>query len=104
MLYGQQRVCARSQPDEQLHLDPYDRNEAKSTSAVSVRLLARFGNVVRQKRHSAGLSQEDLADAARLHRTYVGAVERGERNISLLTIVKLAAALKVSVSRLTEGL
>lgn len=61
-----------------------------------------FGAHVRELRLKRGLSQEDLADAAALHRTYIGSVERGERNISLLNIVSIARALKVSPSLLLE--
>ncbi len=63
-----------------------------------------FGDRVRLLRSETGLSQEALADAAGLHRTYVGSVERGERNISLDNIYALAAALSVSpASLLTPG-
>lgn len=55
---------------------------------------------VRLQRLSCGLSQEDLADKAGLHRTYVGAVERGERNVTLKTLETLAAALKIDPIRL----
>lgn len=51
---------------------------------------------LRRFRGNLGLSQEALADEARLHRTFVGAVERSERNISLDNIEKLATALKVA--------
>lgn len=51
-----------------------------------------------------GISQEQLADLADLHRTYVGSIERGERNVSLSNIVKLATALKSSVSDLCKGI
>ena len=54
-----------------------------------------FGLRVRAVRASRGLSQEALADLAGLHRTYVGSVERGERNIALLNIYRLAEALGV---------
>lgn len=50
-------------------------------------------NHVRRLRKKHGWSQEDLADRSGLHRTYVGAIERGERNITLHTLARLAAAL-----------
>lgn len=59
-----------------------------------------FGERVRERRSELGLSQEALADAAGLHRTYVGSVERGERNISLDAIWALADALKVPAADL----
>jgi transcriptional regulator with XRE-family HTH domain len=52
-----------------------------------------FGQHLRQLRRDSGLSQEQLADQAGLDRSYVGSVERGERNISLENICKLASAL-----------
>ncbi len=53
----------------------------------------RFGDRVRTLRERTGLSQEALAARAGIHRTYMGGVERGERNIGLKNIVRLAAAL-----------
>jgi transcriptional regulator with XRE-family HTH domain len=47
----------------------------------------------------AGISQEALADLAGIHRTYVGDVERGERNISLINMMRLSAALEVRLSQ-----
>lgn len=55
-----------------------------------------FGQRVRSTRLESGLSQEKLAHICELDRTYVGGVERGERNISLVNIHKIAAALGVS--------
>jgi transcriptional regulator with XRE-family HTH domain len=54
-----------------------------------------FGHNVRRIRTQAGLSQEELAYRAKLHRTYISSVERGERNVSLENILAIAEALKV---------
>jgi transcriptional regulator with XRE-family HTH domain len=62
-----------------------------------------FGDRVRSLRHAIGLSQEALADKAGLHRTYVGSVERGERNVSLDNIYALARALGAPVASLFDG-
>lgn len=56
-------------------------------------LLREFGRRVRAARDACGWTQEDLADDAGLDRTYVGSVERGERNVALLNVNKLALAL-----------
>jgi transcriptional regulator with XRE-family HTH domain len=60
----------------------------------------RFGAAVRRRRIELNLSQEELADRAALHRTYIADIERGARNVSLQNIEKLAQALQVSVSDL----
>ena len=60
----------------------------------------RFARNLREARQAKGLSQEALADAADLHRTYVGSVERGERNISIDNIERLAHALGVTAASL----
>ena len=62
---------------------------------MGTKVLVSFGRQVAAARRKLGLSQEALAAKAGIHRTYVGAVERGERNISLLNIHKLAEALGV---------
>ena len=56
-------------------------------------ILCEFGRRMRAARDDHGWSQEDLADEAGLDRTYVGGVERGERNLALLNINKIATAL-----------
>ena len=61
---------------------------------------AGFGKAVRQKRHKLGVSQEAFADLCGLDRTYVGGIERGERNVALVKIEKIAQALKISLSEL----
>lgn len=63
-------------------------------------ILVRFGHKLRAIRQSKKVSQEKLAELARLHRTYVSSVERGERNISLLNIERLALALGVPLQDL----
>jgi transcriptional regulator with XRE-family HTH domain len=60
-------------------------------------ILARFGGRIREQRKALGLSQEELAELAGVHRTYVGMVERGEKNITLLNIAKFAKALRKSI-------
>ena len=67
-------------------------------------ILLRFGQRVRELRQAQGLSQESFASHAGLDRTYVGGVERGERNISLRNIEVLAVALDTSISELMRGL
>ena len=61
-----------------------------------------FGLKVRELRLARGISQEALADEAGVHRTFMGSVERGERNISLENIVKIAKALNCRPSKLLD--
>lgn len=68
------------------------------------KILIDFGNLVRAQRVKKGLSQEKLAEKAGLHRTYIGMVERGEKNITLVNIHKIAQALDISVAELSRGL
>lgn len=63
----------------------------------------RFGLRLRELRQIKGLSQEGLALACGLDRTYIGSVERGERNISLVNIHLIALALRVPVKELFNG-
>lgn len=66
-------------------------------------LVLRFAENVRRERRARGLSQEALADLADVHRTYIGMLERGEKNITLCTLERIAAALGVSALLLLEG-
>jgi transcriptional regulator with XRE-family HTH domain len=66
--------------------------------------LREFGQRVRKLREAAKWSQEELAERCGLHRTYVGAIERGERNLALLNIRKIARAFSLTLSKLVEGL
>src|SRR6266404_1653011 len=63
-------------------------------------ILSRFGRAVRAMRTDLGISQEELAGRADLHRTYISDIERGARNVSLESIEKLAHALETSISHL----
>ena len=61
-----------------------------------------FGDRVRMLRHRLGVSQDEFALRSGLHRTYIGAVERGECNISLVNVVRIAETLEVPPSALLE--
>jgi transcriptional regulator with XRE-family HTH domain len=64
--------------------------------------LARFGLRLRGLREKAGFSQEELAERAQVHRTYLSGIERGRRNPSLINLLRIARALKLSISVLFE--
>jgi len=66
-------------------------------------IRVRFGRAVRQKRHKLGVSQEAFADLCGLDRTYIGGIERGERNVALVNIEKIARVLRLSLSKLFRG-
>lgn len=68
------------------------------------RSLKKFGERLREVRKTKNLSQEQLADLCELDRTYVGGIERGERNVSLINILKLASSLEVETSTLFTSL
>ena len=65
-------------------------------------ILIKFGNRVRDLRKENGLSQEKLAHKAGFHRTYIGMIERAERNITLSNIEKISIALNVSITKLLD--
>ncbi len=69
---------------------------------TSVELKLLLGNAIKEQRYALGISQEELAFRAGLHRTYVSEVERGERNPSIASIEKLAQALEVSFTSLFD--
>ena len=62
--------------------------------------LKTLGLAVREHRRALGLSQEELAERSGLHRNYIGGVERGERNVSYLNLLKIAAGLELRLSEL----
>ncbi len=63
-------------------------------------IRSRVGNRIRALRKRRGWSQEELATRASLHSTYIGGIERGERNVSLLNLVKIAQALQIEMAEL----
>lgn len=65
-------------------------------------VLVKFGKAVRSVRNAAGISQEELADRTEIHRTYIGGIERGERNPTLIMIARIAKALGISASHLIQ--
>lgn len=71
---------------------------------MSKTILEKFGQKVREERLKQNLSQEELAAKAGVHRTYIGMIERAEKNITLSNIYKVAQALEISISDLTKGL
>ena len=65
-------------------------------------ILIKFGNKIRSERLKKNLSQEAFADKVGVHRTYIGMIERAEKNITLLNIKKLADGLGITVSELMK--
>ncbi|WP_419826902.1 helix-turn-helix domain-containing protein [Sphingomonas sp.] len=74
-----------------------------SGKADSEGVLIRVGVAIRERRQQLGMSQEALADAARLDRSHMGKVERGERNVTVLNLVRIAVALRSSLSDLIQS-
>jgi transcriptional regulator with XRE-family HTH domain len=66
------------------------------------RELRLFGESIRRERKLLGVSQEGFAELCDVHRTYIGQVERGEKNISLINILRIAKALRKKPSSLLE--
>lgn len=67
-------------------------------------IRVRLGKAVRERRCKLGVSQEAFADLCELDRSYIGGIERGERNVAVVNIQKIARALKISISELFRGL
>lgn len=79
------------------------KKQPAESGSPATALRLQFATRIREARLSLGLSQEALADACGLHRTYIGSVERGERNISIDNIERIAVSLGVAPSKLLEG-
>lgn len=63
-------------------------------------IRVRFGFAVKDRRESLGLTQEEFAERAGIHRTYLSDIERGSRNVSLINIERVASALSLKISEL----
>ncbi len=63
----------------------------------------RFGKTIRQRRNKLKVSQEAFADMCELDRSYIGGIERGERNVALVNIEKIAKTLKLTIAELFRG-
>ena len=64
---------------------------------MNKQLLIKFGKKVQEERLKCGFSQERLGELAKVHRTYIGMIERGERNITLTSMEKISKALKIDI-------
>ncbi|MBX3268336.1 MAG: helix-turn-helix transcriptional regulator [Acidobacteria bacterium] len=69
---------------------------------VNKKLLKQFGDRIRRLRTARGLTQEQLAELTGFHRTYIGMIERGERNLSLTNIATFADTLELRISELLD--
>jgi transcriptional regulator with XRE-family HTH domain len=75
---------------------------SKQKHSKHISIQKRFGEKVRELRKARGYSQEEFAFACGLHRTYIGCIERGEKNITIVNIEKIAKALKVNSEELFD--
>jgi transcriptional regulator with XRE-family HTH domain len=71
---------------------------------MSELILEKFGRRVREERIKLGFSQEELAVKAGVHRTYIGMIERAEKNITLVNMEKISKALNIKLSELVSDL
>ena len=67
---------------------------------MNKQIVVKFGNRVREERVKRGISQERLGELAHVHRTYIGMIERAEKNITLVNIEKIANGLNVNITEL----
>ncbi len=65
--------------------------------------LRAFGDAIRENRKRLGVSQEDFAELCGLHRTYIGQLERGEKNVSFINVLRVSKAFRVKPSMLMAG-
>jgi XRE family transcriptional regulator, regulator of sulfur utilization len=77
---------------------------ADKTYGVAKDIKRALGRKIREMRRAHGWSQEQMGEASDLHWTYVGQVERGERNLTLGSIHAIAKAFKIKISELTQGI
>lgn len=66
-------------------------------------LLRAVGDRLRDRRHALGLTQQEVADRCGLHRTFIGSVERGERNVAVLSLARIARVLRAPLAELFGG-
>lgn len=71
--------------------------------SINTDILKKFGRIVRNERQKLGISQEELASRADVHRTYIGMVERGEKNITIKNIERICRALNISIHDIFKG-
>lgn len=71
---------------------------------MKINILARFGKRIRELRLLKNISQEELGELAGLHRTYIGMIERGERNITLKNLEKIAKAFDMNIEEIFRGI
>ena len=69
---------------------------------MSKDILMKFGNKIREERLKRGYSQETFAELVGVHRTYIGMIERAEKNITLKNIEKISKALNISINKLLD--
>lgn len=89
-------VVSRSASSHDLHMAKRSPNHSGNPALIAI------GKTVRELRTEAGLSQEALAHEAGIDRSYMGGIERGEHNLTLISLVKICKYLKINVSSLLQ--